>query len=81
MKKYPEAVQFDVETRELDIAQALAGNSRAILQIGSASDIVRSLLVRESVQEVIIDKHQAKAEDVFKPVPESATGNETVEDK
>ena len=50
MQKYPEAVQFDVETRELDIAQALAGNSRAILQIGSASDIVRSLLVRESAQ-------------------------------
>ena len=48
MKKYPEAVQFDVETRELDIAQALAGNSRAILQIGSASDIVRTLLVREA---------------------------------
>jgi regulator of protease activity HflC (stomatin/prohibitin superfamily) len=81
MQKYPEAVQFDVETRELDIAQALAGNSRAILQIGSASDIVRSLLVRESVQEVVNDKHQAKAEDVFKPAPESATGNETVEDK
>jgi hypothetical protein len=34
----------------LDIAQALAGNSRAILQIGSASDIVRSLLVRDSLQ-------------------------------
>ena len=48
LKKYPEAVKFDVETRELDIAQALAGNSRAILQIGSASDIVRTLLVREA---------------------------------
>ena len=48
LQKYPDAVKFDVETRELDIAQALAGNSRAILQIGSASDIVRSLLVRES---------------------------------
>ena len=47
LKKYPDAVKFDVETRELDIAQALAGNSRAILQIGSASDIVRTLLVRE----------------------------------
>ena len=48
LKKYPDAVKFDVETRELDIAQALAGNSRAILQIGSASDIVRTLLVREA---------------------------------
>ena len=48
LKKYPEAVKFDVEARELDIAQALAGNSRAILQIGSASDIVRTLLVREA---------------------------------
>ncbi|MBE2222467.1 MAG: hypothetical protein IAF02_13045 [Anaerolineae bacterium] len=50
LQKYPDAVKFDVETRELDIAQALAGNSKAILQIGSASDIVRSLLVRDSMQ-------------------------------
>jgi regulator of protease activity HflC (stomatin/prohibitin superfamily) len=51
LQNYPDAVKFDVETRELDIAQALAGNSRAILQIGNASDIVRSLLVRETIQE------------------------------
>jgi regulator of protease activity HflC (stomatin/prohibitin superfamily) len=50
LEKYPDAVQFDVETRELDIAQALAGNSRAVLQIGSASDIVPSLLVRDAIK-------------------------------
>ncbi len=51
LRKYPEAVRFLVEARQLDIAQALAGNSRAELQIGGANDIVRSLLVRDSIHE------------------------------
>lgn len=51
LERYPDAVKFDIERRQLDIAQALAGNSRAVLQIGSANDIVRSLLVRDTIQE------------------------------
>ncbi len=51
LEKFPDAVRFDLETRQLDIAQALAGNSRAVLQIGSANDIVKSLLVRDTIQE------------------------------
>lgn len=80
LEQYPDAVQFDVETRELDIAQALAGNSRAILQIGSASDIVKSLLVRESMQESlnsdhIAEKQPSSASDVAQP----SVNEETVE--
>jgi len=51
LEQYPEAMAFDVQTSELDIARALAGNSKAVLQIGSASDIVRTLLVRDAVNE------------------------------
>lgn len=73
LKNYPDAVKFDVETRELDIAQALAGNSRAILQIGSASDIVKSLLVRESMQESLkADSTEKKAETVTAVEPPTA---------
>lgn len=51
LRKYPEAARFVVEMRQLDIAQALAGNSRAVLQIGGANDIVRSLLVHDTIRE------------------------------
>jgi len=51
LDQYPEAMAFDVQTSELNIARALAGNSKAVLQIGSASDIVRTLLVRDAIKE------------------------------
>jgi regulator of protease activity HflC (stomatin/prohibitin superfamily) len=76
LKKYPDAVRFDVETRELDIAQALAGNSRAVLQIGGANDIVKSLLVRDSIQEnsVADSAESEKAETA--PSSQSTEGKE-----
>jgi regulator of protease activity HflC (stomatin/prohibitin superfamily) len=64
LERYPDAVRFDVETRELDIAQALAGNSRAVLQIGSASDIVPSLLVRDAIKSVSSAKPADEKESV-----------------
>lgn len=77
LERYPDAVKFDVETRELDIAQALAGNSRAILQIGGASDIVKSLLVRQSIQESL---NTDIVEEQSSTVPQSNVNNEeTVE--
>lgn len=47
LRDFPEAVRFDVSTARLDVARALAGNSRAVLQIGSADDISQVLLVRD----------------------------------
>lgn len=72
LEKYPDAVKFDVETRQLDIAQALAGNSRAVLQIGSANDIVRSLLVRDSLQEGSSFLDSAPAPEKKKVAPAAA---------
>lgn len=51
LEQYPEAMEFDVQTSELNVARALAGNSKAVLQIGGASDIVRTLLVRDAMKE------------------------------
>ena len=44
---YPIAVQFDMGTARLEVARALAANSRAILQIGSADDISQVLMIRD----------------------------------
>jgi regulator of protease activity HflC (stomatin/prohibitin superfamily) len=49
-RKYPTAGQVDVHRRELDVARALAGNSRAILQVGTAEDITRAFLIRDMIQ-------------------------------
>ncbi len=84
LEKYPDAVKFDVETRQLDIAQALAGNSRAILQIGSANDIVRSLLVRDSMQEgssVLQDSPTPEKKRASSARPKSAADKKTVENE
>jgi len=83
LEQFPDAVRYDVETRQLDIAQALAGNSRAVLQIGSANDIVKSLLVRDSMQEgmLIDDIHEENVENGSKSAPTPAAGDEPVKEK
>ncbi len=53
LKKYPLAAQWEAESLRLEIARALAGNSRAILQLGSASDIARAFIVRDTMQTVM----------------------------
>jgi len=51
LAKYPHAAQWEVETLQLEIGRALAGNTRAVLQFGRASDIVRTFLMRDSLQQ------------------------------
>jgi regulator of protease activity HflC (stomatin/prohibitin superfamily) len=53
LQKYPLAAQWDAESLRLEIARALAGNSRAVLQLGSASDIARAFIVRDTLQAVL----------------------------
>ena len=36
-----------METLQLEIGRALAGNTRAVLQVGNASDIARAFLLRD----------------------------------
>jgi len=47
LQKYPLAAQLDIQLAQLEIARALAGNTRAVLQIGQADDILRSFVIRE----------------------------------
>jgi regulator of protease activity HflC (stomatin/prohibitin superfamily) len=47
----PKAAQFELEMARLAVAQALAGNTRAVLQIGSADDVVRSFVLRDLIEQ------------------------------
>lgn len=52
IKKYPVAADYDVGTAKLDIARALAGNTRAMLQLGTADDIVKAYVMRDVLKEI-----------------------------
>jgi regulator of protease activity HflC (stomatin/prohibitin superfamily) len=45
IQEYPQAMQWDVESRRLDVAAALASNTRAMVQVGPAADVAASLLM------------------------------------
>jgi regulator of protease activity HflC (stomatin/prohibitin superfamily) len=45
IRDYPNAMQWDVESRRLDVAANLAGNTRAMVQVGPAADVAASLLM------------------------------------
>jgi regulator of protease activity HflC (stomatin/prohibitin superfamily) len=45
LRAYPNAVHWDVESQRLDVARSLAANTRAMVQVGSGSDVAASLLM------------------------------------
>jgi regulator of protease activity HflC (stomatin/prohibitin superfamily) len=45
LRDYPNAVHWDVESQRLEVARALAGNTRAMVQVGPGSDVAASLLM------------------------------------
>lgn len=47
LKAYPLAAQYDWESTQLEVARALAGNTRAVVQIGDASDISRAFVLSD----------------------------------
>jgi regulator of protease activity HflC (stomatin/prohibitin superfamily) len=51
LSKYPQAAAYEMQRAQLEIARALAGNTRAVLQIGAADDILRAYVMREFLQE------------------------------
>lgn len=44
---YPLAAQFELERMRLEVAQALAGNTRAFLQVGNADEIPEAFIARD----------------------------------
>ena len=53
LRNNPLAAQRELQLGQLEVARALAGNSRAVLQVGGADDLVRAFVMRE----VLHDAH------------------------
>jgi regulator of protease activity HflC (stomatin/prohibitin superfamily) len=51
LEKYPQAAAYQMQRAQLEIARALAGNTRAVLQIGAADDILRAYVIRDFLQQ------------------------------
>jgi regulator of protease activity HflC (stomatin/prohibitin superfamily) len=47
LQKYHEAAEWDWQSDQLTVARALAGNTRAFLQVGNAGDIASTFMMRE----------------------------------
>jgi regulator of protease activity HflC (stomatin/prohibitin superfamily) len=47
LEAFPLAAQYDWESTQLEVARALAGNTRAVVQIGDASDISRAFVLSD----------------------------------
>jgi regulator of protease activity HflC (stomatin/prohibitin superfamily) len=45
IRDYPNAMHWDNETLRLEIARSLAGNTRAMVQVGQGADVANSLLM------------------------------------
>jgi regulator of protease activity HflC (stomatin/prohibitin superfamily) len=45
LRAYPNAVHWDVESQRLDVARALAANTRAMVNVGPGNDVAASLLM------------------------------------
>jgi regulator of protease activity HflC (stomatin/prohibitin superfamily) len=51
LRDYPHAANWIWEGEKLEVSRALAGNTRAVLQVGNASDILSAFTVREMLDE------------------------------
>lgn len=52
LRDYPNAAQYDWEGTRLEVAKALAGNTRAVLQVGNLDDIARAFVIRDLLPHV-----------------------------
>jgi hypothetical protein len=51
LQRYPQASQWEWEGARLEVARSLAGNTRAVLQVGNADQIAGALVVRDVFQD------------------------------
>jgi regulator of protease activity HflC (stomatin/prohibitin superfamily) len=47
LAEYPRAAEWDWQSEQLDVVRALASNTRAVVQLGSLSDVARTVLATE----------------------------------
>ena len=49
LRQHPTAARWEWEGQQLEVARALAGNARAMLQVGDVSDVVGALMLRTTL--------------------------------
>jgi regulator of protease activity HflC (stomatin/prohibitin superfamily) len=49
LRNNPLAAQREIQLAQLEVARALAGNTRAVLQVGGADDITRAFVMRDAI--------------------------------
>jgi regulator of protease activity HflC (stomatin/prohibitin superfamily) len=52
LRDYPAALEWDVQSQRLEVAKALASNTRAMVQVGPADDITTALLMHTASDDV-----------------------------
>lgn len=52
LRNNPHAAQRELAMAQLDVARSLAGNSRAVLQVNSADDLVRAFVMRDVLHNI-----------------------------
>ncbi|MCB0166270.1 MAG: hypothetical protein KDI79_18715 [Anaerolineae bacterium] len=56
LQKFPQAVKWEWQSEQLNVAQALAGNSRAVVQLGNTDALVRTILLRDFGASAALDE-------------------------
>jgi hypothetical protein len=73
LKKYPLAAKWEVESAQMEIARSLAGNTRAVVQVGHGSDIARAFVMSDTLREKDPEQTEIIVEQaVQKPVTRAA---------
>ncbi|HSH77956.1 MAG TPA: SPFH domain-containing protein, partial [Herpetosiphonaceae bacterium] len=52
LRNNPLATQRELHLAQLEVARALAGNTRAVLQVGGGDDLIRAFVMRDMLNEV-----------------------------
>jgi regulator of protease activity HflC (stomatin/prohibitin superfamily) len=59
LNEFPVAAEWDVQSRQLEIAYGLATNTRAVVQVGNASDISRAFIMGDALKDSTLQAHEA----------------------
>jgi regulator of protease activity HflC (stomatin/prohibitin superfamily) len=51
LRKNPLAAQREMQLAQIEVARALAGNTRAVLQVGSGDDLISAFMMRDALHE------------------------------
>ncbi|RPJ43591.1 MAG: hypothetical protein EHM21_11300 [Chloroflexi bacterium] len=70
LRDFPAAAEFDLQRARIQVAQGLASNTRAMVQVGKVDDIAQTLILRDALQD-----REATAEIGGKDTPQNKAQN------